>query len=330
MKHVSKLSSAERRKLMQFNFTGGPVEDPEATGDLPFTAFGFAAMAWARGVNGSRLPIQPLALLGIFGARCGRRSDMPARKRRRAQLVLSIQLVPARLSKKNLWSPSALGKYGWRKLRRRLLAGRSLKCESCGSRAEKLDAHERWAYQTSESPAVAKLKGITFLCGKCHGCVHFGRTVIMVREGYLTWDQVEETIKHYCRVNRVKRHDFERHLESAIKRRDRLSKLQWTVEYGPFSALVAERLARQNARATKEPVKLRLNPATDSEFVEPSPSPKRGRRPLFGRAMTPAEQTKRCRYLKKAGITNDLFNETNRSDSVYATVARIVAPAPSS
>ena len=48
MKRVSELSPEERRQLLQFNFTGGPLEDPTLPGDLSFAAFGFAAMAWAR------------------------------------------------------------------------------------------------------------------------------------------------------------------------------------------------------------------------------------------------------------------------------------------
>jgi hypothetical protein len=49
MKRISDLSPEERRHLCEFNFTDGPVESPDAEGlDLPFAAFGFAAMAWAR------------------------------------------------------------------------------------------------------------------------------------------------------------------------------------------------------------------------------------------------------------------------------------------
>jgi len=47
MKKIADLSPAERQLLMQFNFTGGPLEDIEAA--IPaLTAFGLAAMAWAR------------------------------------------------------------------------------------------------------------------------------------------------------------------------------------------------------------------------------------------------------------------------------------------
>jgi hypothetical protein len=47
IKHVSALSDDERRELMRFNFTGGPLDDPDGM-DIQFAAFGLAAMAWAR------------------------------------------------------------------------------------------------------------------------------------------------------------------------------------------------------------------------------------------------------------------------------------------
>lgn len=49
MKKLFELSDKERRQLCQFNFSGGPVEAPDTEElALPFHAFGFVAMAWAR------------------------------------------------------------------------------------------------------------------------------------------------------------------------------------------------------------------------------------------------------------------------------------------
>lgn len=47
MKKLAELSPEERCLLLQFNFTGGPVDSPELA-ESAFTAFGLAAMAWAR------------------------------------------------------------------------------------------------------------------------------------------------------------------------------------------------------------------------------------------------------------------------------------------
>jgi len=49
LKKLSELSDKERKQLCEFNFSGGPIEAPETEElALPFHAFGFAAMAWAR------------------------------------------------------------------------------------------------------------------------------------------------------------------------------------------------------------------------------------------------------------------------------------------
>ena len=49
MKKLSELTDRERRKLCQFDFCGGPIEAPDTEElALPFHAFGFVAMAWAR------------------------------------------------------------------------------------------------------------------------------------------------------------------------------------------------------------------------------------------------------------------------------------------
>jgi hypothetical protein len=47
MRKISDLSPKERQQLLQFNFTGGPLDDIE--GAIPvLAAFGLAAMAWGR------------------------------------------------------------------------------------------------------------------------------------------------------------------------------------------------------------------------------------------------------------------------------------------
>ena len=47
MKTLFELSAEERHLLLQFNFTGGPVDSHEQA-ESDFTAFGLAAMSWAR------------------------------------------------------------------------------------------------------------------------------------------------------------------------------------------------------------------------------------------------------------------------------------------
>lgn len=47
MKRISELSPEERGELLQFNFRGGPLEDPTGCESV-LAAFGLAIMAWAR------------------------------------------------------------------------------------------------------------------------------------------------------------------------------------------------------------------------------------------------------------------------------------------
>ena len=208
------------------------------------------------------------------------------RKRRR----LSISPIPKPLWGKNLRSPSALGPNEWRKIRASLLVGHNGKCESCNNRASKWFAHEVWIYKTSTTPAIARLKRVSIHCVKCHACEHFPRTL-----KFGTRAQVVSAIKHFCRVNGVGRDGFDLHFSAAMSRWNRLSKLKWVVDYGPYSPLVAERLARPN----KERAKLKLDPAKDSESGESTGFLRRGPKPLFGRPMTSAERQARYRHFKK-------------------------------
>jgi hypothetical protein len=109
-------------------------------------------------------------------------------------------------------------------------------------------AHEVWVYKTSTTLAVARLKRVAIHCVKCHACEHLTRTV---RFG--TPSQVASAVKHYCRVNQVTQEVFRRHFTAATTRAANLSKLEWVVDYGPYSSLVAEQLARSNKKKAERP-----------------------------------------------------------------------------
>lgn len=161
-----------------------------------------------------------------------------------------------------------------------------------------VNAHEQWSYATSRTPAVAKLKGIRLVCRLCHGCEHFGRTMQLIRQGTLTLKIIDEVIRHYCKTNAVRIDDFRRDLERAVALwKERSERGDWTIDYGPYDALVAEK----HAWTQRKPARLRLNPAVDSESPERLPYVKRGRKPMFGRAMTKAELKARYRYFKRRG-----------------------------
>jgi len=239
-----------------------------------------------------------------------------AREFSRIGKTLVIGLIPKRLGNKNL--RTLLGKVRWTKLRHDLLPA-ALRCEACGIRARhssELDAHEEWKYFTCSKPAIAKLTKITFLCSTCHGCAHFGWDLDSIRslksarfeaEVKLLRTRIEGTVLHYCRVNMIPRESFDRHLRHAKAQLKRLSKIRsWIFDWGQFAPLVVEKKARDIAQKNTPRVKLFLDPKRDRERPDPSAPLKRGPKPLFGRAMTRAEITKRFGYRKRNGLVRTI------------------------
>lgn len=207
----------------------------------------------------------------------------------RKQPKLSISLVPIPLHRINL--RTAIGQHRWRKYRRSILP-KKLNCSICGAKAKEssqLHAHEEWSYRRIGRRNIAKLIKIDFQCMLCHGCNHF-----VLSFSLLGPERIHEPIEHYCRVNSVTFETFVRHRKQATEIWKRRSRLKWEVNYGQFANLIAEREAWKN----RPRVKLRLDPSTDSEPTPYVPWPRRGRPPLFGRAMTPSELGARHRYFK--------------------------------
>jgi len=164
-------------------------------------------------------------------------------KRRRwtpgQKLVLSVRPIPRPLWGLNL--RAALGKYRWSKLRRGIVAERGLACQTCGKKndeAQKINAHEVWSYDTTTTPAVARLDRITLDCWHCHACEHFPRTILLVREGVLRHDAISDTTEHWCRVNGATPLAFDKHLREAMAEWKRLSAFEWTANYGIYAPLI--------------------------------------------------------------------------------------------
>jgi hypothetical protein len=136
-----------------------------------------------------------------------------------------------------------LPKSRWQKIRIGLIKESGLRCQTCSStetESKRIFAHEEWEYETACSPAVAHLRGLVLSCWHCHAVEHFGATGNMVLSGEVTAQAIEDTIEHFCRVNQVGREAFDVHRAEARAKWTRLSKLEWTVDWGSFGALVAE------------------------------------------------------------------------------------------
>lgn len=180
------------------------------------------------------------------------------------QLILRVSLVPKPLHYINL--RNAVGGHQWKKkLRPTLLdAQKELVCCICKAKTETpsdLKAHEKWSYDTSSTPAFARLEAITLICESCHRCDHFMNTVIQVEDGRYPPDAVDETVRHFCRVNKASNGVFERHLKEAIAENKRLSKLKWRISFGAYSHMVDDAgLKRLEARIPDTEIVVRSRP----------------------------------------------------------------------
>jgi hypothetical protein len=156
----------------------------------------------------------------------------------------SVNPIPRPLYGRNL--RKILTQTQWKKLRAGVLEERGLRCETCGkeeAESKRLSAHEEWEYDVSQTPAVAKLTEIKLSCWHCHAVEHFGAIGSMALGGELSAQAVDDTIAHFCRLNRVGIPEFEAHALEAFQKHDELSQLEWRVDWGQFAPMVEARLA---------------------------------------------------------------------------------------
>lgn len=160
--------------------------------------------------------------------------------------ALTVKLVPNPLHGQNL--RKVLPRSQWDKIRKPVIEAQRGVCAVCNRPTDKLSGHEEWNYDTSQTPAVAKLTGITATCGDCHRVEHFINTIALVSEGTLRREVLEETIAHFCRVNGVDEAAFKAHMDEAAARHESLSVLEWRIDWGEFAGQI-EALERKKARA---------------------------------------------------------------------------------
>lgn len=161
-----------------------------------------------------------------------------------ATLRLRITPTPTPLFGRNL--RKAIGKYRWWKIRDAIVEEDGPVCEMCGARPEartEIHGHEVWAYDTSASPAVARLCRITLHCWKCHGVEHYLLSAKLAAMGYV--GQQRQIIEHFCAVNDVDEEVFDQHLSEAMAAWLPLCDVEWTVDYGDYANVLSVREAAQ-------------------------------------------------------------------------------------
>lgn len=159
-------------------------------------------------------------------------------------LRLRITPVPRPLFGLNL--RKIIGKGRWRKIRKALLEENGCVCAICGAEPEdvrQIHGHEEWVYDTSTTPAVARLNGITLHCWLCHGVEHYLLAMKLAALGYE--EQERLIVQHFCDVNGADEDLFAKHLSEAMAIWSPLCDLEWTVDYRDYTNLVAIRAAAQ-------------------------------------------------------------------------------------
>ena len=155
---------------------------------------------------------------------------------------LSIQLVPQQLWFRNL--RKLMSQYEWSKLRKKVIAERGLVCETCGFVAplsKNIFCHEKWTYETSTDPWIAKLIGIEMTCWNCHSIEHWKRTEMLVAQGTLRTETLDLLVNHFLTVNKSTKEAFEAHKKEATEIYSRRSSyFYWEIDWGPFSQWVEE------------------------------------------------------------------------------------------
>lgn len=135
------------------------------------------------------------------------------------KLKLDFELVPDSCWYSNL--RSILSKKQWDVVRREAYARANGRCMICGRKATRLEAHERWRYDTDTCTQV--LDDVIAVCRSCHSVIHIGRTQLLGDE--------EKAIKHFCYVNGCGYPDYIKALGAANARHAELNRVgEWKLD----------------------------------------------------------------------------------------------------
>lgn len=169
------------------------------------------------------------------------------------ELKLRVNPLPAQLWGKNL--RSFMSKARWNENREALISERGSICGTCGREiSDRLQAHEDWVLDLSVNPPVAKLQRLALICWHCHMCEHFGRLNTLIASGALAITVRDEVIEHFCEVNNVGRPFFHSHYKEAMTEWERLSRMEWLVDWGDFRHLLPAARLREHYDPNGNPV----------------------------------------------------------------------------
>ncbi|MBR2614087.1 MAG: HNH endonuclease [Clostridia bacterium] len=132
---------------------------------------------------------------------------------------LNIELVPDSCWYSNL--RSLLKPSMWDMLRKKAYKNADGRCQICGRKVNRLEAHERWTYD--EETATQSLKEIVAVCHNCHSVIHIGRTQLLGKG--------EEAEKWFMKVNDCSYAEFISALGEANKLHQQRNKIsEWKLD----------------------------------------------------------------------------------------------------
>lgn len=169
------------------------------------------------------------------------------------RFVLRVELIPEPLWQMNLRSNKVgLGQGRWRKLSRST-RDRLRECSICGNRKRRLHGHEVWKLSETARKGVARLTAVNAICVVCHSIQHWGMTRVLINIGALSAADGQRLIRHFTKINVCTEAAFSRHVVRAFAQHHLRSKKKWTIDWGPFTAAVAEaKVAREKWHAARK------------------------------------------------------------------------------
>ncbi len=154
---------------------------------------------------------------------------------------LRIELVPRPLWCKSLRCllPGEI----WDKIWVKYYGKHGGKCEVCGWPKRPLHLHEEWKYDDKKH--IQKLSRLRFLCEKCHWTVHLGQGQIEVGGTELNYNDI---VKHFCKVNRCSKRDFNRCSNEARRIWEKRSEYEWKQDFGKYRRLYKRYIKKGRAK----------------------------------------------------------------------------------
>lgn len=139
------------------------------------------------------------------------------------KLKLRIEPVPVSTWGKSL--ANRLPKREWDGIRSHEYRRADYKCEVCDNVNETLHCHEKWKFDDKQK--IQRFAGFEVCCESCHNVHHFGRS----KETY-NKDYIEKLIRHWCKVNKKRRGDFQAHEQEVFEMNRKRANKYYVVKVG--------------------------------------------------------------------------------------------------